>query len=130
MIDPDGAASGGLTAAAEQHLRDLVDEIFEGRGRVLRVGPDGLLSDPMADDDERFPGLTRFRGLLESGAGHLAAARAAEAEQRRAAAVQARALAAFAAQRPAAVLDRPDDQVGAAAAGVAGRPAGGADSGQ
>src|SRR3954468_2262201 len=57
-----------------------------------------------------------FRRLLESGARHLAAARAAQREQARLAAVQARELAAFARQRPAAVLDRPEQEVGAAAA--------------
>src|SRR5690349_19435420 len=58
--------------------------------------------------DDRFPGLHRLGRLLEAGAGHLEAARAASREQGRQAAVQARALAAFAAARPAAVLDRPD----------------------
>src|SRR4051812_14034115 len=57
-----------------------------------------------------------FRRLLESGARHLAAARAVQREQARLAAVQARELAAFARQRPAAVLDRPEQEVGAAAA--------------
>src|SRR5690349_3914052 len=74
--------------------------------------------------DDRFPGLHRFGRLLEVGAGHLEAARAAYREQGRKAAVQARALAAFAAARPASVLDRPDDEVGAAAAASrAARPA-------
>src|SRR3954454_21329168 len=57
-----------------------------------------------------------FRRLLESGARHLAAARAVQREQARLAAVQARKLAAFARQRPAAVLDRSEQEVGAAAA--------------
>ena len=57
-----------------------------------------------------------FERLLEAGAEHLAAAKAAFVEQGRLAAVQARQLAAFAAHRPADVLDRPDDEVGAAAA--------------
>jgi hypothetical protein len=62
--------------------------------------------------------------LLEAGAGHLAAATAAFREQCRWAAVQARELAAFATQRPAAVLDRPAQEVGAAAAASrAARPA-------
>ena len=69
-------------------------------------------------------GWAGFGRLLEAGAGHLAAARAAHREQCRQAAVQARALAAFAAARPAALLDRPDDEVGAAAAASrAARPA-------
>jgi hypothetical protein len=65
--------------------------------------------------DDRFPGLNRFGRLLEVGAGHLEVARAAYREQGRQAAVQARALAAFAAARPRALLDRPDEEVGAAA---------------
>ena len=84
---------------------------------------DGLEGDGFEVDD-RFPGLGRFGRLLEVGAGHLAAAHAAYTEQGRAAAVQARALAAFAAARPAALLDRPDQEVGAAAAASrAARPA-------
>jgi hypothetical protein len=70
------------------------------------------------------PEWRSFAGRLEAGAGHLCAARAAHVEQCRWAAVQARELAAFAAQRPAAVLDRPDEEVGAAAAASrAARPA-------
>ena len=84
-------------------------------------------ADPSAEGlevDDRFPGLGRFGRLLEVGAGHLAVAHAAYIEQGRQAAVQARALAAFAAARPAALLDRPDQEVGsAAAASRAGRPA-------
>lgn len=65
-----------------------------------------------------------FARLLEDGAEHLAAAKAASVEQSRAAAVQARRLAAFARQRPADLFDRPDDEVGAAAAASrASRPA-------
>src|SRR4051812_17204476 len=77
-----------------------------------------------AADEAQFPGLAAWRGLLEAGAARLAAARVAEVEQRRQAAVQLRELAAFAALRPAAVLDRPDEAVGAAAAASrAARPA-------
>jgi hypothetical protein len=76
--------------------------------------------DPEDSVPERFGAFGR---LLEAGAGHLAAARAAQVEQRRQAAVQARALAAFATARPAVLLDRPDAEVGAAAvASRAGRP--------
>ncbi|MFL6097415.1 MAG: DUF222 domain-containing protein [Blastococcus sp.] len=65
-----------------------------------------------------------FRAMVEAGADQLAVARAAHVEQCRQAGVQARAVAAFAAQRPAAVLDRPDEEVGsAAAASRAARPA-------
>ena len=85
-------------------------------------------SRPEQDDeplvDERFPLLGRFRGLLEAGAERLAGARAAYREQCRLAAVQVRELAAFAALRPAGALDRPDEEVGAAAAASrAARPA-------
>jgi hypothetical protein len=70
------------------------------------------------------PETAHLAGLLEAGAHHLSTARAAHLVQCREAAVQARALAAFAACRPAAVLDRPDAEVGAAAAASrAARPA-------
>jgi len=76
---------------------------------------------------DRASGVRRTGGrrrLLETGAQHLEIASAAAREQRRQAAIQARALAAFAAARPAAALDRPDDEVGAAAAASrAARPA-------
>jgi hypothetical protein len=77
------------------------------------------------DLEEALPTrLGVFRAMVEAGAGHLAMARAAHVEQCRQAGVQARALAAFAAQRPAAVLDRSDEEVGsAAAASRAARPA-------
>ncbi|WP_167760491.1 HNH endonuclease signature motif containing protein [Blastococcus sp. CT_GayMR16] len=81
---------------------------------VPPAGESAPVDDGAAGDD-RFPGLTVFRGLLEAGAEHLAAASAAQVEQRRLAAVQARSLAAFARSRPAVVLDRPDEEVGAAA---------------
>ena len=78
-----------------------------------------------AGDEEAMPErFVSFARLLEAGAGHLAVARAAYREQCRQAAVQVRELAAFAAQRPAAVLDRPDAEVGSAAvASRAARPA-------
>jgi hypothetical protein len=70
------------------------------------------------------PELAEFARLLEAGAAHLGRARVAHLAQCREAAVQARELAAFAAKRPAVVLDRPDEQVGAAAAtSRAARPA-------
>src|SRR4051794_31026976 len=47
------------------------------------------VGDSAADDDDRFAGLAGFRGLLEAGAEHLAAAISAEREQRRQAGVQA-----------------------------------------
>src|SRR3954454_19681614 len=69
-----------------------------------------------ADADSEPAEFGTFRRLLESGARHLAAVRAVQREQARLAALQARELAAFARQRPAAVLDRPEQEVGAAAA--------------
>jgi hypothetical protein len=80
-------------------------------------------SEPVAPKSV-LPEWQRFAGCLESGAAHLSAARRAYREQCRQAAVQAKELAAFAAARPAALLDRPDDAVGAAAAASrAARPA-------
>ena len=86
------------------------------------AAPDALPVE--ADCDELPTAVASLRRLLEDGAGHLAAAKVAHLESCRSAAVQARELAAFAAQRPAAVLDRPDGEVGAAAtASRARRPA-------
>jgi hypothetical protein len=71
--------------------------------------------------DGELPSLGR---LLEAGAGHLAAAKAAVREESRQAAVKVRALAAFARCRPADLLDRPAEEIGAAAAASrAARPA-------
>lgn len=105
-----------------------VQVFFDGRLRHDAPGPRPDVADELDADglevDDRFPGLNRFGRLLQVGAGHLEAARAAYRAQGRTAAVQARALAAFAAARPAALLDRPDDEVGAAAAASrAARPA-------
>jgi hypothetical protein len=73
--------------------------------------------------DALQPRLDCFSQMLEAGADQLAVASAAYREQCRQAAVQARALDAFAVHRPAAVLDRPDEGVGsAAAASRAARP--------
>jgi Domain of unknown function (DUF222) len=109
----------------EEGLRRWLD----GAGRRIRVdfvparpaptfvvgcAPHGRRSPASA---ESVPAaVASFARLLEAGAGHLAAVRAARLAQCRSAAVQARELAAFAALRPSAVLDRPDDEVGAAAA--------------
>ena len=79
---------------------------------------------PEAAEEAMPAEVTAFAGLLESGAEHLAVAKAAHLRQGREAAEVARALAAFAAARPAALLDRPDGEVGAAAAASrAARPA-------
>src|SRR5829696_8997785 len=82
---------------------------FRAHGRQpVAAGP--------APEEELPPAVAAFAGLLEAGAAHLAAARAAARESGRQAAVQARALAAFAAARPGGLLDRPEAAVGAAAA--------------
>ncbi|MCW2700870.1 MAG: putative endonuclease [Blastococcus sp.] len=87
--------------------------------------PEDVPNPPSAQSVEDLPaGSALLRQLLETGAGHLTAAKAAYLKSCRQAAVQARELAAFAAQRPAAILDRPDEEVGAAAAASrAARPA-------
>ncbi|CCH88831.1 putative HNH endonuclease [Modestobacter italicus] len=63
----------------------------------------------------QLPGAPRLQRLLEEGGGHLDRAVAAHREAARAAAEQAEALAAFARCRPSS-LDRPDSEIGAAAA--------------
>src|SRR3954470_7779651 len=106
-------------AASHGSHGDHADEADHGH----HGGPEGA-DVPGLEVDDRLPGLARFGRLLEVGAGHLDRARAAHQEQCRQAAVQARALAAFAAARPAALLDRPEEEIGAAAAASrAGRPA-------
>jgi hypothetical protein len=62
------------------------------------------------------PAAVLLRRLLDDGATHLQGARTADREASRHAANRARELAAFARCRPAALFDRPDDEVGAAAA--------------
>jgi hypothetical protein len=95
--------------------------VFEGEAHVAgraEVGPH------RAGRTEVEPETAGFAGLLEAGAAHLGRAKAAHRAQGRAAAVQARELALFARQRPAGVLDRPGEEVGAAAvASRAARPA-------
>ena len=136
MIEP-GVVSAERPSAFEGVLRDWLDE------RPLRYSVDHVVPHPgrgyffdgfghgreAAEEwlslDEGLPvELASFAGLLERGAERLATARAAHLRQCREAAEVARELAAFAAARPAAVLDRPDGEVGAAAAASrAARPA-------
>jgi hypothetical protein len=112
-----------------RRVQFVVDAHPHGDARTT-VGPEPAAEpepdpDPNTEfeSDERLPQLGRFRELLEAGADRLAAARAAQWEQRRQAAVQVRELARFAALRPAGALDRPDEEVGsAAAASRAARP--------
>jgi hypothetical protein len=110
-------------SAAETAMRRMLQDAGRLPVFVLQdYRPHGGGSTAGADDElVRFG---QFRRLLETGAEQLAAAKAAQAEQARQAAVQARALAAFARSRPADLLDRPDEEIGAAAAASrAARPA-------
>ena len=87
----------------------VIDSVPHGRETTHAGSPAGMVS---------------FAGLLERGAAHLMAAKSAHVRQCQDAAHLARALAAFAAARPAALMDRPDGEVGAAArASRAARPA-------
>jgi hypothetical protein len=137
MIEPMRLPERGGVSVVEEALRGLLEErgawpvfwfVDDGShaGGGLWAAPRAATpagADPVLDEDLP-PAVVAFAGLLEAGAGHLAAAKAAHVESCRQAAVQARALAAFAACRPAAVLDRPDAAVGAAAAASrAARPA-------
>ena len=137
MIDVEVWPPEG-SSAFEQELGDWLTK------RARRVSIDLVRADPdepwVVDCEphgRRGPGwsvpslgenvpaeVASFAGLLERGAVALSAAKAAHHRQSREAAVLARALAAFAVSRPAAVLDRPDGEVGAAAAASrAARPA-------
>src|SRR5687767_10028572 len=85
-------------------------------GRRRADGP-VVASEPPPEEPDDDPLETRMASLaelLETGACHLADAVTAAREQGRQAAAQVRALAAFAACRPAGVLDRPEAEVGAA----------------
>ncbi|WP_305852265.1 HNH endonuclease signature motif containing protein [Blastococcus sp. PRF04-17] len=114
--DRGSRLEAGMRAWRRAERPPLIDVGHPPAGEVWTVERAGHRPD---GDDPR--GL---RQLLETGAGHLDVAAAAFGEQGRLAAVQARALAAFAACRPAAAMDRPDDEAGAAAAASrAARPA-------
>jgi hypothetical protein len=116
----------GRQSVVEDRLRDWT--IAAGPVRVELAAPgSNLVYDGEPHGAGRWdvePEARGFAGLLEAGAAHLGRAKAAHRVQSRAAAVQARELAAFARQRPAGALDRPDAEVGAAAAASrAARPA-------
>ena len=105
--------------AVEASLRALFGSI------AFELGPGYVPHREAAPDlpEDSLPGAARLTALLDGGAAHLERARAAHADLARAAAAQATALAAFARHRPVA-LDRPDGEVGAAAAQTrAARPA-------
>jgi hypothetical protein len=121
------ASLGRLLGEGRAPRRFLLAEGFRFHGGNTLLAEERLAGDTAASaglDPDLAPPLASFAGLLERGADRLAAARAAYRESCRLAAVQARELAAFAALRPASALDRPDEEVGAAAAASrAARPA-------
>ncbi|WP_222263759.1 HNH endonuclease signature motif containing protein [Modestobacter marinus] len=120
-----------------EHMFEAVVQLFVGRESALeewlRAAVDELVYE-LADDYETHgspsdvvgevvPGAARLAEQIEAGADHLALAREAHRVLAGAAADQASALAAFARSRPAS-LDRPDSEIGAAAASTrAARPA-------
>ena len=137
MIDGEALLPEG-PSAFEDVLRDWLDQrpfrctvdfvrTRPGRGFLVDGEPhrpDGGAVTIRGAEGSVPAGVASFAGLLERGAVHLAAAKAAHLRQCEDAAGLVRALAAFAAARPAAVLDRPDGEVGAAAAASrAARPA-------
>jgi hypothetical protein len=103
-------------------LTKIADSAFEADLRALLDGvvfelapeyePHRAASSP---GGESVPGATRLQLLLDEGGDHLRRALAAHLVAARAAAEQAEALAAFARCRPSS-LDRPEGQIGAAAA--------------
>jgi hypothetical protein len=123
MIEPMQLPERGGVSVVEEALRGLLEErgawpvfwfVDDGShaGGGLWAAPRAATpagADPVLDEDLP-PAVVAFAGLLEAGAGHLAAAKAAHVESCRQAAVQARALAAFAAARPGTLLDRPDQR--------------------
>jgi hypothetical protein len=135
LLDPDDRHSvveEGLRGWLETHRPRLVTTVEQVAGPIIEVATDGErhgggrlrreLTDTadagadQPDDGGRERRLGEFRRLLEAGARHLDAGRAARREQGRQVALEMRALAAFARSRPAGALDRADDEVGAAAA--------------
>ena len=108
----------------ENHRRESADVTSQATEDEQPTEDDLRPEDEGPAEHEVPVEVISFAGLLERGAGHLAAAKAVRLRQCRDAADLARALTAFAAARPAAVLDRPDGEVGAAAAASrAARPA-------
>ena len=143
MFDSAQLGSGDRPTVLEQRLGEWLEAaaplrlevVVPRRSVMVELEPHGepaarpaLSSTPAARSNSLEPELepetAAFAGLLEAGAAHLQRAREARRAQSREAAVQARALAAFAAARPVGALDRPDNEVGAAAAASrAARPA-------
>ncbi len=108
----------GRESALEERLRAAVDElVYELADEYQAHGS------PFDVAEEVVPGAARLADQFEAGADHLARAREAHRTLARAAADQASALADFARSRSAS-LDRPDSEIGAAAAATrAARPA-------
>jgi hypothetical protein len=103
-------------SAVEAMLREVLDQV------VVELAPDFDVHRP-APEPEVVSGATRFQQLLDDGGAHLDRAVRSNREAARAAAEQAEALAAFARCRPSS-LDRPETEIGAAAArSRAARPA-------
>jgi hypothetical protein len=101
----------------EAELRGLLN------GVSFQLAPESTPHRAVAVPTEEVPGADRLQRLLERGGSHLERAVTAHREAARAAAEQAEALAAFARCRPSS-LDRPDTEIGAAAARTrAARPA-------
>jgi hypothetical protein len=97
-------------SALEDALRVLLDRA------VVELAPAYAQHRPAPPPvEERIPGAAALERLLDEGAAQLTRAVTAHREQARAAAEQAEALAAFAYSRPSS-LDRPDAEIGAAAA--------------
>jgi hypothetical protein len=104
-------------SALEAELRLILDGIVVEFAGAYRSHGSGQRV------DERVSGAARLEQLLDEGGRHLDRAVSAHRQAAHAAAQQAEALAAFARSRPSS-LDRPDAEVGAAAARTrAGRPA-------
>ncbi|MCU1669598.1 MAG: putative endonuclease, partial [Blastococcus sp.] len=112
MIERLFRPSEGPPSAFEEALRAAIEDLPRRRVWII----DGPLHGRRVGAEDDDPQRAGFRDLLETGAAHLAAAKAAVREESRQAAVKARALAAFARCRPAELLDRPAEEVGAAAA--------------
>lgn len=124
MFDPMRLTPAGRSSAVEELLRGCV--AARGPLRVELLVPRWVVVVEDAAHVAGGPGVVaearEFAGLLEAGAGLLGRARAAHEAACREAAGRARALAAFARLRPAGLLDRPDAEVGAAAASRAAWP--------
>jgi hypothetical protein len=113
---------GQLTRDADSVLEAELRALLNGVS--FQLAPGSTPHQAVAAPTEEVPGADRLQRLLERGGSHLQRAATAHREAARAAAEQAEALAAFARCRPSS-LDRPDTEIGAAAARTrAARPAG------